>query len=167
MWNWFFKTALAAAKLIPAGRYCFDSAYWSASKLLTKQATLTTTRRTRALTLSQLFFWYFGYSRIGPGAETSWISGHPPGLLSLWDRMKAQKRCKMVKATDENVSNDVSWFLEENPDVRGPNGERPSLVVVTYKNSTTGFVSAIFILSLIFTLGLFAAMALYNIGKWC
>ena len=47
-----------------------------------------------------------------------------------------------------------SFFLEDNLDVGGPDGEVPQLVV-----------GAVIILSLIFTLSVFVFMALYNVGK--
>ena len=75
----------------------------------------------------------------------------------------------MVKASDENVAENVSkffFFLEDNQDVRGTDGGAPpSSWFLTYENTTSGYVGAVIILSLIFTLSVFVFMALYNVGK--
>ena len=41
----------------------------------------------------------------------------------------------------------------------------PSSWFLTYENTTSGYVGAVIILSLIFTLSVFVFMALYNVGK--
>ena len=85
-------------------------------------------------------------------------------LFMLWDKIKTQRRRRIVRATDESVADDITKYLEENPNERGPDGEVPQFVVLTYETTTQGYVGAVIVLSIIFTLSLFLAMAIFNAG---
>ena len=86
-------------------------------------------------------------------------------VFALWDKIKMQRRSRMVRATDESVADDVTKYLEDNPSEMGSDGQPPKIVILTYENSTQGYVGAVIVLSIIFTLSLFLAMAVFKAGE--
>ena len=72
----------------------------------------------------------------------------------------------MVRADDdEGVADDVTKYLEDHPGEMDPDGRPPKVVVLTYQTTTGGYIGAVVVLCIIFTLSLFMALFLFRAGK--
>ena len=86
-------------------------------------------------------------------------------VFDLLDKIKTSRGKKMVRATDESVADDVTKFLEDHPAEMDSDGRPPRIVVLTYQTTAQGYVGAVIVLSIIFTLSLFLALFLFRAGK--
>ena len=87
-------------------------------------------------------------------------------VFDLLDKIKKSKGKKMVRADDdEGVADDVTKFLEDHPAEMDSDGRPPRIVVLTYQTTAQGYVGAVIVLCIIFTLSLFMALFLFRAGK--
>ena len=72
----------------------------------------------------------------------------------------------MVRADDdEGVAEDVVKYLEDHPAEMDQEGRPPRVVVLTYQTTAGGYIGAVIVLCIIFTLSLFMALFLFRAGK--
>ena len=74
----------------------------------------------------------------------------------------------MVRADDnEDVAEDVVKYFEEHPAEmdQDQDGRPPRVVVLTYQTTAGGYIGAVIVLCIIFTLSLFMALFLFRAGK--